>query len=80
VELEEDGGAPVASTRPPRRFRIRIRRVGQDIIPEELFRFLNARASVSENCLMGKFSLFFSFNNNESHNILFIFTVYLFNK
>uniref|UniRef100_A0A1D1YXN1 Protein argonaute-3 n=1 Tax=Anthurium amnicola TaxID=1678845 RepID=A0A1D1YXN1_9ARAE len=51
VELEEDDDAAVARRRPPRNFRIKIRRVGQDIVMEELVRFLNARSRLTPNCL-----------------------------
>ena len=59
MELAEDD-APVASKRPPRRFTVKIRRVGQDIVMEELVRFLNARGRLTPNCLTGKFFSFFS--------------------
>ncbi|PKK67969.1 Piwi-domain-containing protein [Rhizophagus irregularis] len=47
VTLEER--TPVASRRPPREFRIRIRRVG-DIVMGELFQFLRARSRMTNNC------------------------------
>lgn len=69
MDLEEDD-APVGGTRPPRRFRIRIRKT-HDIVIDDLFRFLNARGEMTNDCQMGNlfFSFFFFFNNkNKSHN------------
>lgn len=51
VELDEDDG-PTARRRPPRQFKIKLRRVGQDIVMEELMQFLNARATLTNNCQM----------------------------
>ncbi|CAB5168276.1 Piwi-domain-containing protein [Rhizophagus irregularis] len=50
VELAEEN-VPVGRTRPPRRFTVRIRKT-REIILEELFQFLNARGSMTENCNM----------------------------
>lgn len=59
MELEEDDAAATARRRPPRLFKIKLRRVGQDIVMEELVQFLNARATLTNNCQMGKFFFFF---------------------
>ncbi|GES89957.1 piwi domain-containing protein [Rhizophagus clarus] len=50
VDIGEDDGA-VTTRRPPRRFRIRLRRT-RAIVLAELFQFLNGRADFTENCQM----------------------------
>lgn len=64
MELEEEN-MPVSRTRPPQRFRIRIKKT-RDIVMRDLFQFLDARGNMTNNCLMG--NLFFSsvsFLNNQ---------------
>ncbi|CAB4481807.1 unnamed protein product [Rhizophagus irregularis] len=52
VDLEEDDAAATARRRPPRTFAIKLRRVGQDIVMEELMQFLHARGTLTNNCQM----------------------------
>ncbi|CAB4439948.1 unnamed protein product [Rhizophagus irregularis] len=52
VDLEEDDAAATARRRPPRTFAIKLRRVGQDIVMEELSQFLQARGTLTNNCQM----------------------------
>ncbi|KAG9294768.1 hypothetical protein G9A89_008247 [Geosiphon pyriformis] len=55
VTLPEDDSVAVTK-RPPRIFRLRIKKVGE-IVMEELFQFLNAETSLTPNCLTGMMAL-----------------------
>ncbi|CAB4422806.1 unnamed protein product [Rhizophagus irregularis] len=51
VHLEEDD-SPIGRKRPPREFKIKIRKTGQGINMEELTQFLHARGRMTSNCQM----------------------------
>ncbi|GBB93582.1 hypothetical protein RclHR1_00220016 [Rhizophagus clarus] len=51
VLLDEED-APVGRKRPPREFKIKLRKTGQDISMNELYNFLQARGRMTSNCQM----------------------------